>query len=157
MVGQHIGRRDPHGAARAGWAAILLVLGVQASAALAFVVIPAYFVRAFTSETAVIAIGVQLLGIASAFQLFDGLQVTTTGALRGLGETRVPMLVSLVGYWISGLPLGWWLCFRGGYGVHGLWIGLAASLALVGTALLVLWRVRIGQAARAQAPIVVTA
>ena len=104
-----------------------------------------------------IAIGVQLLGIASAFQLFDGLQVTTTGALRGLGETRVPMLVSLVGYWISGLPLGWWLCFRGGYGVHGLWIGLAASLALVGTALLVLWRVRIGQAARAQAPIVVTA
>jgi MATE family multidrug resistance protein len=157
MVGQHIGRRDPHGAARAGWAAILLVLGVQASAALAFVVIPAYFVRAFTSETAVIAIGVQLLGIASAFQLFDGLQVTTTGALRGLGETRVPMLVSLVGYWISGLPLGWWLCFRGGYGVHGLWIGLAASLALVGTALLVLWRVRIGQAARAQAPVVVTA
>jgi MATE family multidrug resistance protein len=157
MVGQHIGRQDAHGAERAGWAAILLVLGVQATAALAFLLIPASFIRPFTSEAPVIAIGVQLLGIASAFQLFDGLQVTTTGALRGLGETRVPMLVSLVGYWISGLPLGWWLCFRAGYGVHGLWMGLAASLALVGTALLILWRVRIGQAARAQARIVVTA
>jgi MATE family multidrug resistance protein len=157
LVGQHIGRGDAMGAQRAGWAAILLVLGVQATSALAFLLIPAAFIRPFTSEAAVIAIGVQLLGIASAFQLFDGLQVTTTGALRGLGETRVPMLLSLVGYWISGLPLGWWLCFRGGYGVHGLWIGLAASLALVGTGLLVLWRIRIGQLARAGTPVVVTA
>ena len=157
LVGQHIGRGDPHGAERAGWAAILLVLGVQATAAVAFLSIPATFIRAFTSEATVVAIGVQLLGIAAAFQLFDGLQVTTTGALRGLGETRVPMLVSLVGYWFSGLPLGWWLCFRGGYGVQGLWIGLATSLALVGTTLLVLWRVRIGQAARAVARVVVTA
>ena len=58
------------------------------------------------------------------------------------------MLVSLVGYWIAGLPLAWWLCFRGGYGVTGLWLGLALSLFLVGTALLALWRVRIGEATR---------
>ncbi len=96
---------------------------------------PRLFIRLFTTEATVIAIGAQLLGVAAAFQLFDGLQVTTTGALRGLGETRVPMLISLVGYWISGLPLGWWLCFRAGYDVVGLWMGLAASLCLVGTAL----------------------
>ena len=147
-VGQHIGRRDPHGARQAGWAAILLVLAIQAISALAFVLVPVLFIRPFSVEPAVVVIAVQLLGIAAAFQLFDGLQVTATGALRGLGETRLPMFVSLVGYWVSGLPLGWWLCFRGGYGVNGLWLGLAASLSLVGTALLLLWQVRIRQAAR---------
>ncbi len=62
------------------------------------------------------------------------------------------MFISLVGYWISGLPLSWWLCFRAGYGVVGLWLGLAASLCLVGTALLVLWHRRIGQVTRQLAP-----
>lgn len=148
LVGQHLGRRDPQGAARAGWAAILLVLGVMSSAALAFLLAPGAWISLFTRDTAVIAIGAQLLGVAAAFQLFDGLQVTATGALRGLGETRVPMIISLIGYWLSGLPLGWLLCFRWGYGVLGLWVGLAVSLSLVGTALLLLWRVRIAQAAR---------
>jgi MATE family multidrug resistance protein len=113
LVGQHVGRGDGTQARRAGWAAIVVVLG-----------------------------------FAAAFQLFDGLQVATTGALRGLGETRVPMFISLIGYWVSGLPLGWWLCFRGGYGVIGLWLGLAASLFFVGSALLYLWHRRIGQATR---------
>jgi MATE family multidrug resistance protein len=114
----------------------------------AFIVAPGGFIRLYTREVTVIAIGSQLLGVAAAFQLFDGLQVTTTGALRGLGETRAPMVISLIGYWISGLPLAWWLCFRAGYGVIGLWLGLAASLCLVGMGLLWLWRVRIAQAMR---------
>jgi MATE family multidrug resistance protein len=148
LVGQHVGARDLSGARRSGWAAILVVQIFMMTSALALVLAPGPFIRLFTAETAVIAIGAQLLGVAATFQLFDGLQVATTGALRGLGETRVPMLISLVGYWISGLPLGWYLCFRAGYGVIGLWMGLAASLCLVGTALLVLWQRRIGQAAR---------
>jgi MATE family multidrug resistance protein len=122
------------------------VLVLEGLAALAFFAVPAAFIRLFTVEAGVIVIGSQLLIVAAAFSLFDGLQVATTGALRGLAETRVPMMISLVGYWISGLPLGWWLCFRAGYGVVGLWFGLAVSLFLVGTALLVLWRVRIAQA-----------
>ncbi len=154
LVGQHVGRGDGRGAQRAGWAAIVVTLGFMATAAVALFTIPAAFIRLFTAETAVIAIGSQLLGVAATFQLFDGLQVTTTGALRGLGETRVPMFISLVGYWVSGLPLGWWLCFRAGYGVIGLWLGLAASLCLVGTALLVLWHRRIGQATRHLRPVV---
>lgn len=143
LVGQHIGARDATGARHAGWAAIGLVQVFMVSAALTLVLAPTPFIRLFTAEAAVIAVGAQLLGVAAAFQLFDGLQVATTGALRGLGETRVPMLISLVGYWVSGLPFGWWLCFRAGYGVVGLWMGLAASLCLVGTALLLLWRARI--------------
>ena len=148
LVGQHVGSDDPTGARRAGWAAILAVLGIQVGSALAFFTAPAAFIRLYTAEAAVIAIGAQLLGVAAAFQLFDGLQVVTTGALRGLGETRTPMYISLFGYWVAGLPIGWWLCFSEGYGVTGLWLGLAGSLFFVGTALLLLWRVRIGQAAR---------
>lgn len=148
LVGQHVGARDLPGARRAGWAAIVVVLVFMSTSAIAFVCAPGLLIRLFTTEVAVIAIGSQLLVVAAAFQLFDGLQVATTGALRGLGETRVPMLISLVGYWVSGLPLGWWLCFRAGYGVIGLWLGLAASLCLVGTALLALWRVRIRHASR---------
>jgi MATE family multidrug resistance protein len=148
LVGQYVGARDLYAARRAGWAAILVVLGIQACSAVAFFVAPAAFIRLYTSEAAVIAIGAQLLGVAAAFQLFDGLQVTTTGALRGLGETRVPMYISLVGYWVTGLPLGWWLCFHAGYGVTGLWLGLAGSLLFVGTALLLLWQARITQATR---------
>jgi len=148
LVGQHIGRHDVDGARRAGWAAIVLVLTLEGLAALAFLAVPAAFIRLFTVEAGVIVIGSRLLLVAAAFSLFDGLQVATTGALRGLAETRVPMMISLVGYWLSGLPLGWWLCFRSGYGVVGLWVGLAVSLFMVGTALLMLWRLRIGQAVR---------
>lgn len=147
LVGQHVGRGDAEGAARAGWAAIVIVLGVMTAAALALVLAPGPWIGLFTSDARVIAIGARLLAVAAAFQVFDGLQVTTTGALRGLGETRVPMVISLVGYWISGLPLGWLLCFRWGYGVVGLWLGLAASLLLVGSALLLLWRRRVGTVA----------
>lgn len=156
LVGQHVGAGDAAGARRAGWAAILVALAFMGSSAVAFLVAPGGFIRLYTREIAVIAIGSQLLGVAAAFQLFDGLQVTTTGALRGLGETRVPMVISLVGYWVSGLPLAWWLCFKAGYGVIGLWLGLAASLFFVGTCLLCLWRVRIGQAVRGVAALTVT-
>lgn len=156
LVGQHVGALDTRGARRSGWAAIVMALVVMSASATAFLVAPTAFIRLFTTDVAVIAIGAKLLGVAAAFQLFDGLQVTTTGALRGLGETRVPMLISLVGYWITGLPLGWWLCFHAGYGVSGLWMGLAASLFVVGSALVLLWRVRIGQAGRHVAVVAVT-
>lgn len=152
LVGQHVGRGAAHDARRTGWAAIIVVLGFMAASAAALFVAPAAFIRLFTTDTAVILVGSQLLGVAATFQLFDGLQAATTGALRGLGETRAPMFISLIGYWLSGLPLGWWLCFRGGYGVVGLWLGLAVSLCLVGTALVVLWHRRIGQATRQLSP-----
>lgn len=157
LVGQHVGAGQVRAARRAGWAAILVTLLIQTGSAIVFFVAPAALIRLYTSEVAVVAIGAQLLGVAAAFQLFDGLQVTTTGALRGLGETRVPMFISLVGYWGTGLPLGWWLCFRGGYGVAGLWLGLAGSLLFVGSALLLLWQVRIGQATRRGVVAVTTA
>ena len=75
-----------------------------------------------------IDLGVGLLLVATIFQLFDGLQAVTTGALRGLGNTQIAMFVNLVGHWALGLPIAWLLCFHYGFGAQGLWIGLASGL-----------------------------
>jgi len=87
----------------------------------------------------VIDIGIGLLGIAAAFQLFDGTQAVATGVLRGLGETRMPMIVNVIGHWVFGLPVGYALCFVFGWGVTGLWIGLSVGLVIAGMTLTVEW------------------
>ena len=63
--------------------------------------------------------------------MFDGIQAVATGALRGLGETRVPMLANLFGYWFFGLPLGYLLCFNYHWGIQGLWTGLTSALIVI--------------------------
>lgn len=138
-VGQAIGRRDPAGAARAGWMALTLGVAFMAVAAAVFVLGPRALLGLFTRNTAVTEIGVALLLIAAVFQMFDGIQGVLTGALRGLGDTRTPMIWNLVGHWAFGLPLGYALCFWWTWGVRGLWIGLSAGLISVGAALLVVW------------------
>ena len=138
-VGQAIGRRDPRAAATAGWTAIAIGVGFMATAALVFLVMPRPLIRMFTRDPAVLEIGVSLLFVAAVFQLFDGLQGVTTGALRGLANTRTAMLWNLVGHWAVGLPLGYLLCFRWGLGVVGLWWGLSVGLMICGVALLFVW------------------
>ena len=76
---------------------------------------------------------------AAIFQVFDGMQVVAAGDLRGLGETRIPMFANLAGHWLIGLPIGTLLAFGLGWGVVGLWVGLASGLAAVGVILLVAW------------------
>ena len=75
--------------------------------------------RLFTNDPAVVSTGVVLMQVAAAFQLFDGLQVVTTGALRGLGDTRTPMFTNLVGHWLIALPIAAVGGFTLGYGVVG--------------------------------------
>lgn len=138
-VGQAVGRRDPRGAASAGWTAIAIGVVFMAFAAIVFLVMPRALIRLFTDDAAVLEIGVALLFVAAVFQLFDGLQGVTTGALRGLANTRTAMLWNLAGHWVVGLPLGYLLCFRWGLGVVGLWWGLSVGLMICGVALLVVW------------------
>jgi MATE family multidrug resistance protein len=145
-VGQALGRRDAHGAALSGWTAVLLGGLFMGSAALALALIPRWIVGAFTSDAAVIAAGVSLLHICAVFQLFDGFQVVTTGALRGLGDTHTPMLAHFVGYWVIGLPIGYLLCFQFGWGARGIWTGLSTALVLIGIALVLVWRARVRRA-----------
>jgi MATE family multidrug resistance protein len=144
-VGQAIGRRDARGAERSGWTALMLGAGFMAAAAVGFVGVPEEIVRLFTTDESVVRIGVTLLFVAAIFQLFDGVQVVATGILRGLGDTRTPMLSSLAGHWLIGLPVGYALCFLWDVGVAGLWVGLSLGLILVGSVLLVIWRQRVGR------------
>jgi MATE family multidrug resistance protein len=108
--------------------------------ALAFWVAPHFIVRIYTPDPVVIRAASQLLFVAAFFQLFDGLQVVATGALRGAGDTRTPMLCHLIFYWLVGLPLGVYFGFRLGWGAPGIWAGLCVALIFIGSTLLCLWR-----------------
>jgi MATE family multidrug resistance protein len=139
-VGNALGRRDPEGAVRSGWTALGLGIAVMSVAAVTLLTAPRMIARLFTPEPEAIAAAAALLRIAAFFQLFDGLQVVATGALRGAGDTRTPMLCHLAGYWIIGLPLGAGLCFGQGLGAPGLWMGLSTGLILIGITLTILWQ-----------------
>lgn len=138
-VGQAVGRGDPAGVRRAGWSALGLALGFAILVASMFVVMPAPFIRVFTDDPDVLRTGMVLLLVCAVFQPFDGFQSVSTGALRGLGDTRTPMLANLVGHWCLGLPLAYLLCFSRGWGVIGLWTGLSCGLVLIGSFLIVVW------------------
>jgi len=100
---------------------------------------PASLIRIFTTDPRIIKIGVDLLIIAAAFQLFDGTQAVATGVLRGIGETRKPMIVNAIGHWVLGLPVGYALCFHFAWGVAGLWVGLSIGLVLSAVVLVAVW------------------
>jgi multidrug resistance protein, MATE family len=139
-VGHAVGAGDPERARRAGWLALGLGTSFMLLAAVVFLAAPGPLIALYTRDPQVMAVGPSLLGLAAAFQIFDGIQTVSTGALRGLGETRVPMLANLAGYWGLGLPLGFTLCFIFHWGIYGLWIGLLAALAVIASTLLARWR-----------------
>ncbi len=139
-VGHAVGSRDPERARRAGWLAMGLGAGFMLLAGVVFLTAPGPLIALYTSDPRVMAVGPSLLGLAAVFQIFDGIQTVSTGALRGLGETRVPMLANLVGYWVLGLPLGLTLCFVYHWGVYGLWIGLTLALIMIATTLILRWQ-----------------
>ena len=139
-VGQAVGRKSPQGIAVSGWTALLLGAGFMGAAGLALAIVPRWIARLYTPEAAVIASSAALLRIAALFEIFDGLQVVATGALRGLGDTRTPALAHLGGYWVVGMPVAYFLCFAHGWGVTGIWVGLTSALILIGLVLLLAWR-----------------
>ncbi|HEX2091621.1 MAG TPA: MATE family efflux transporter, partial [Longimicrobiaceae bacterium] len=139
-VGQHIGAGSARGVRRAVAATYLCAVGFMALCALTFSLFPRQLVGIYTSDTAIVGVAAALLGVAAFFQVFDGAQVAGLCTLRGAADTRVPMVVALLGYWLIGVPVGYLLGFRGGLGPVGVWTGLSAALATV--ALLLGWRVR---------------
>jgi MATE family multidrug resistance protein len=141
-VGQAVGRNDHDGLRRAGWCALGLAAGCAVVVAVSFLAVPHLFLRPFTADPAVLALGVSVLWVCAVFQPFDGFQTVATGALRGLGDTRTPMLFNLAAHWLVGLPVGCALCFWAGWGVVGLWAGLSLSLILIGAGLVGVWRKR---------------
>jgi MATE family multidrug resistance protein len=142
-VGHAVGAGDRPRASAAGWTAILIGTGFVMLAAVLFVLVPRQLIGLFSTDASVLTVGTSLLLLAAVFQLFDGLQGVITGTLRGLGDTRTPMIVNLVAHWLLGLPTGYVLCFVIGWGVYGLWVGLSLGLIVVGVTLLWVWTSKI--------------
>jgi MATE family multidrug resistance protein len=145
-VGLAFGRGDEDAVTRAGWTAWLAGVGFMAVMAVPMWAAPHRLVTLFLDDTAdnavTIALAASFLRVAAAFQLFDGAQVIGAGMLRGLHDTRWPLLFAAVGYWGVGLGIGSWLAFGADWKGIGIWIGLASGLAAVAALMLARWSIR---------------
>lgn len=140
-VGRAVGAGDAEGARAAVHAAYTCGVGFMCVTALGFLLFPRQLATMMASDPYVIAIAATLIPVAGVFQVFDGGQAVGAGVLRGLGDTRVPLISMLGGYWLLGLPISAWLGFRTGLREVGLWWGFVASLGAV--AIFLLLRIRI--------------
>jgi len=140
MVGHAVGEGDALRARRIAAAALVVGTTFMGACAAMMLTIPDLLAGLYTSVPGVVAIAAALIPIAGLFQVFDGLQVVASGILRGIGDTRAPMVVNVLGFWLMGMPVSLWLGFRQGGDVVGLWWGFVAGLA--GVAAFLLWRVR---------------
>jgi MATE family multidrug resistance protein len=145
-VGLALGRRDEAAITRAGWTAWVIGVAFMGTMALVMWSVPRRLVTLFLvdvpANALVIALAVSFLRVAAAFQLVDGAQVIGAGMLRGLHDTRWPLLFALVGYWVVGLGIGAWLAFAADWNGVGIWIGLASGLASVAVLMLARWVMR---------------
>lgn len=135
-VGQAVGREDIPGVRVAGFVGIGLVLFTQTISATVLALAAEPIAAVYTRDAAVIATAVNLLFFAAVFQFSDGIQAASNGALRGLKDTQIPAVITVVSYWLIGMPVGGWLAFRQGMGAPGLWLGLIAGLSAAAIALL---------------------
>ncbi|MXW17257.1 MAG: MATE family efflux transporter [Gemmatimonadetes bacterium] len=136
LVGRAVGRGDSATARRSAGGAVLICCLVMVATAAVFLGLPGVLADQFTTETRVAAVAAALIPVAGMFQLFDGLQVVCTGALRGVADTMRPMIYNVLGFWLFGMPLSLWLGFRADMGPEGLWWGLAGGLGVVAVLLL---------------------
>ena len=146
-VGYHFGAGDRAAVSRAGQAALVLVLAYLALPAALMVFAPRLVLSLYIGSDAwsaapMVLFAVQYLAIAAAFQLFDGAQAVLAGALRGLQDTRMPMVLALVGYWIFGFGTSVLFGFFTPLSGLGVWLGLAVGLVVVTGLLLWRWRAR---------------
>lgn len=146
-VGMAYGAADRRWIGRAGWAALGLTVAFMAATAAGLLLFPRLFVSLYVDVDAaanarLVALAVDLLLVGAMFQLFDGGQAVAAGVLRGLQDTRVPMIVALFGYWIAGFGTAALLGFRAGWGGIGIWLGLAVGVAVVYALLLWRWAAR---------------
>ena len=140
LVGNAVGRTDVAAAGRAARTALASGAVFMCSTALVFLTVPRGLARLYTGDPRVLSVAVALIPIAGVFQVFDGLQAVGAGVLRGLGDTRAPMVINVLGFWVIGLPVSIVLGFDREMGPVGLWWGFVAGLAAV--AVFLLFRIR---------------
>ncbi|WP_427963758.1 MATE family efflux transporter [Altererythrobacter sp.] len=142
-VGYHYGAGNHLAIGRAGWVGIAMGGGFMCLTASAMILAPELLLRIYVDPTlaanaAMAAFAVRYMVVAAAFQLFDGIQAVAAGALRGLQDTRVPMLIAIFSYWVPGYGVAIWLGFYTPLEGTGVWIGMA--IGLVFAAVLLTWR-----------------
>lgn len=145
LVGQAVGRGDARGAARAARAALATGVTFMGVMALVLLAVPAPIAQIYSEDLAVIALAATLLPIAGTFQVFDGIQVVSIGILRGLGDTRAPFVIAVLGFWLLGFPVSLWLGFGTALAAAGLWWGLVVGLVAVAVLLLLRTRARLAR------------
>ena len=114
--------------------------------AVAFMSAGAAIAEWFVANTAVASLAAQLLLVAGFFQIFDGVQITSSGALRGFEDTRAPMFIGMLSYWLVALPVSYLSAFKLGFGPQGIWFGFLTGLALAAAALVTRLLLRIKHA-----------
>ena len=129
-VGNAVGRLDYEEARLRGWVAIVLSLMFMICSACVLLIFNQQIAMVYTSDSAVITVAASLLVLAGFFQISDGLQISAAGALRGYKDTKVPMYICLLGYWIIGFPCAYYLGFEAGFQATGLWWGLIVGLTI---------------------------
>jgi MATE family multidrug resistance protein len=139
-VGHAVGAGDQERAKLAARMSYVVGATFMVSTAALFLLFPEELASLYSSDSTLIAVAGVLIPIAGVFQVFDGMQAVGAGVLRGLGDTRVPLIAMLLGYWLIGVPISLHLALRTGIGPQGLWWGFVAGLAAV--ALFLLWRVQ---------------
>jgi MATE family multidrug resistance protein len=140
-AGNAFGRHDPDHLARGGSTAIVLSLAVSVMTVVVFVVMPEPLIIAFLdpadpAKEQIISIGIVLLAMAALFQLVDGAQVIALGLLRGVQDTKAPMVIAAISYWVIGIPCSYLLGFVFDFGGVGVWSGLVIGLAFAGVMLM---------------------
>ncbi|HSG08573.1 MAG TPA: MATE family efflux transporter [Longimicrobiales bacterium] len=145
LVGQAVGRGDAPGARRAAGAGLITGAAFMSGTAALFLTAPLFLAEIYSADPAVVALAALLIPIAGVFQVFDGIQVVGAGVLRGVGDTRIPMVMNLLGFWVVGLPVSAFLAFGLALGPRGIWIGLASGIGAVALLLLGRVRARFGQ------------
>ncbi len=131
LVGRSVGEGRGDLGRRFAGGSLLLGTSVMVLSAAVFLGFPEALARIYTDELDVIVVAAMLIPVAGVFQVFDGIQVAAAGALRGLADTRAPLIITVLGFWLLGMPVSLYLGFRTPYGPVGLWWGLAAGLGVV--------------------------
>ncbi len=144
-VGHAVGAGNDGAAVESTRAALVCGVGFMLAASVVLLAMPGLIAAAYTRDARVLALAAQLIPIAGVFQVFDGLQAVCAGVLRGLGDTRVPFVIILVGFWAVGLPVSIVLGFHTSLRAAGLWWGFVAGLGVVSALLLLRVRVRLRQ------------
>lgn len=139
-VGHAVGAGDQERSQLAARLSYVVGAAFMTTTAVLFLIFPDELAAMYSRDSTLVAVAGVLIPIAGVFQVFDGMQAVGAGVLRGLGDTRVPLIAMLLGYWLIGVPVSLYLAFRTGIGPQGLWWGFVAGLAAV--ALFLLWRVR---------------